>query len=36
MFLSEFLCPAIPDLDLGSLKMQIRICFRDVVQPAVY
>ena len=30
------LCSAIPDLDLGILKMLIRVCFRDVVQPGVY
>ena len=33
---SSFLCSAIPDLDLGILKMLIRVCFRDVLQPAVY
>ena len=31
-----FLCSAIPDLDLGILKMPIRVWFRDVLQPAVY
>ena len=30
------LCSAIPDLDLGILKMLIHVCFRDVLQPAVY
>ena len=33
---SSFLCSAIPDLDLGILKMLIRVCFRDVLQPGVY
>ena len=36
MFFFSFLCSAIPDLDLGILKMLIRVCFRDVLQPAVY
>ena len=36
MFFFPFLCSAIPDLDLGILKMLIRVCFRDVLQPAVY
>ena len=31
-----FLCSAIPDLDLRILKMLIRVCFRDVLKPAVY
>ena len=31
-----FLCSAIPNLDLGILKMLIRICFRDTLQAAVY
>ena len=26
----------IPDLALGILKMLIRVCFRDVLQPGVY
>ena len=26
----------IPNLALGILKMLIRVCFRDVLQPAVY
>ena len=30
------LCSAIPDLDLGILKMLIPVCFRDALQPAVY
>ena len=36
MFFLPFLCFAIPDLDLGILKMLIRVYFRDVLQPAVY
>ena len=36
MFFFSFLCSAIPDLDLGILKMLIRVCFRDVLQPGVY
>ena len=36
MFFFLFLCSAIPDLDLGILKMLIHVCFRDVLQPAVY
>ena len=36
MFFFSILCSAIPDLDLGILKMLIRVCFRDVVQPGVY
>ena len=36
MFFLSFLCSAIPDLDLGILKILIRVCFRDVLQPAVY
>ena len=31
-----FLCCGIPDLALEILKMQICVCFRDVLQPAVY
>ena len=31
-----FLCSAIPDLDLGILKMLIYVCFGDVLQQAVY
>ena len=30
------LCSAILDLDLGIIKMVIRVCFRDVLQPPVY
>ena len=29
MFLFLFSCSAISDLDLGILKMLIRVCFRD-------
>ena len=36
MFFYPFLCSAIPDLDLVILKMLIRVCVRDVLQPAVY
>ena len=36
MFLFRFLCSGIPDLALGILKMLIRVCFRDVLQPGVY
>ena len=36
MFFFPFLCSAISDLDLGILKMLIRVCLRDVLQPAVY
>ena len=36
MFFFTFLCSLIPDLDLGILKMLIRVYFRDVLQPAVY
>ena len=36
MLFSSFLSSTIPDLDLGTLKMLIRVCFRDVLQPAVY
>ena len=36
MFFSSLLCSAIPDLDLGILKMLIRVCFRDILQPGVY
>ena len=31
-----FLCSAIPDLDLGILKILICVCFGDVLQQAVY
>ena len=36
MFFFPFLCSGIPDLALEILKMLIRVCFRDVLQPAVY
>ena len=36
IFVFPFLCSGIPDLALGILKMVIRVCFRDVSQPAVY
>ena len=36
MFLFPFLCSGIPDLALGILKRLIRVCFRDVLQTAVY
>ena len=36
MFFFILLYSAIPDLDLGILKMLIRVCFRDVLQPEVY
>ena len=36
MFFFSFVCSAIPDSDLGILKMLIRVCFHDVLQPGVY
>ena len=36
MFFFPFLCSAIPDIDLGILKLLIRVYFRDILQPAVY
>ena len=36
MFFFSFLCSATPNLDLGILKMLIRVCFRDVLQSGVY
>ena len=36
MFFFPFICSGIPDLALGILEMLIRVCFRDVLQPAVY
>ena len=36
MFFFSFLCSAFPDLDLEVLKMLIRACSRDVLQPGVY
>ena len=34
MFFFSILCCGIPDLALGILRMLIRVCFRDVLQPA--
>ena len=36
MFFFPFICSDIPGLALGILKMLIRVCFRDVLQPGVY
>ena len=36
MLFFPFLCTGIPDLALAILKMLIRVCFRDVLQQAVY
>ena len=36
MFFFPFLGSVIPDLNLGILKMLIRVCFPNVLQPAVY
>ena len=36
MFFFSFLCSAIRDLDLGILKMLIRVCLRNVLQPGAY
>ena len=36
MFFFPFLCAGIPDIALGILKMLIRVCFHDALQPAVY
>ena len=36
MFLFSFLWSAIPDLDLGILKVLICVRFHDVLQPGVY
>ena len=36
MFFLPFLRFGIPDLALGILKMLIRVCVFDVLQPAVY
>ena len=35
MFFFPFLCTDIADLALGVLKMLIRVCFRDALQPTV-
>ena len=34
MFFLPFICSDIPGLALGILKMLIRVCFRDALQPA--
>ena len=34
MFFFPFICSGIPGLALGILKMLIRVCFRDTLQPA--
>ena len=36
MFFFPFLCFAMPNLETGILKMLIRVCFHDTLQPAVY
>ena len=36
MFSFPCLCSALSDSDLGILKMLIRVCFRHVLQPAIY
>ena len=36
MFFFPLLCSVIPNLDLGILKMEIRACFRDALQPAEF
>ena len=36
MLFFPFLCTGIPDLALAILKMLIHVCFRDVLQQAVY
>ena len=36
MIFISFLYSGISDLALGILKMLIHVCFRDVLQPAVY
>ena len=33
MFFFPFFFSGVPDLALGTLKMLIRVCFRDVLQP---
>ena len=35
MFFFLFLCSGISDLALRILKMLVRACFRDILQPAV-
>ena len=34
MYFFPFMCFGIPGLTLGILKMVIRVCFRDALQPA--
>ena len=36
MIFYSFLYSGIPDTALGILKMLIRVCFQDLLQPAVY
>ena len=36
MFFFSFSCSAIPDLDLGILKMLIRVCLHDALQQGAY
>ena len=36
MFFFSFLCYVIPDLDLKVLKILIRVCCRDILQPIAY
>ena len=36
MFFLPFLYSAIPYFNLGILKMLIRVCFRDLLESAVY
>ena len=36
MFFFPILFSGFPDLALGILKMPIRVCLHDVLQPAVY
>ena len=36
MFFFPFICSGIPYLALGILKILIRVCFRDALQPGVY
>ena len=36
MFFFLFLCSGISDLALRILKMLVRVCFRDILHPAIY
>ena len=36
MIFFSFLYSGIPDTALGILKIRIRVCFRDLLLPAVY